>query len=60
MEKFEIELTAAEAVWLKDHLKGWWEGSYSGLDEIDYFMPILTIYKALDEAGVVLTDGSEK
>lgn len=60
MQKFEIELTAAEAVWLKDFLKGWWDGGYSGLEEIDSFLPLLTIYKALDEAGVVLTDGSEK
>jgi len=46
-----VTLTKAEADWLADHLNGWWEVSYEGLDEIEYFLPLLTTYKALISAG---------
>jgi len=44
-------LTQAEADWLADHLNDWWEVSYCGLNEIEYFLPLLTTYKALISAG---------
>jgi hypothetical protein len=46
-----ITLTKIEADWLADHLGEWWQGGYSGIEEIDYFLPLLTTYKALVTAG---------
>ena len=46
-----VTLTKAEADWLTDHLGDWWQFGYSGIEEIDYFFPVLTTYKALIEAG---------
>jgi hypothetical protein len=46
-----ITLTKAQADWLADHLGEWWQGGYSGIEEIDYFLPLLTTYKALVTAG---------
>lgn len=44
-------LTQAEADWLADHLNGWWDVAYGGLDEIEHFLPLLTTYRALISAG---------
>lgn len=55
-EKITIELTAAEAKWLMGQLGDWWEVSYSGLDELELFMPLLTIYQTLRDAGVERPD----
>ena len=46
-----VTLTKVEADWLTDHLGDWWQFGYSGIEEIDYFFPVLTTYKALIEAG---------
>jgi len=46
-----LTLTKAEADWLADYLGGMWEVSFSGIDELDYFLPMLTTYKALIDAG---------
>ena len=46
-----VTLTKAEADWLTDHLGDWWQFGYSGIEEIDYFFPVLTTYKALVNAG---------
>ena len=46
-----VTLTKAEADWLTDHLGDWWQFGYSGIEEIDYFFPVLTTYKALIAAG---------
>jgi hypothetical protein len=46
-----VTLTKAEADWLANHLAEWWEGAFSGIDEVDYFLPLLTTYKALATAG---------
>jgi len=46
-----VTLTKAEADWLTDHLGDWWQFGYSGIEEIDYFFPVLTTYKALISAG---------
>ena len=46
-----LTLTKADADWLAEHLAEWWQGSFSGIDEIDYFLPMLTTYKALITAG---------
>lgn len=46
-----VTLTKVEADWLTDHLGDWWQFGYSGIEEIDYFFPVLTTYKALVEAG---------
>ncbi len=46
-----VTLTKADADWLTEFLGDWWQGSYSGIDEVDYFLPILTTYKALVSAG---------
>lgn len=50
-QQITLTLTQAEADWLADHIGGWWECSYSGIEELDYFLPMLTTYKALIEAG---------
>ena len=46
-ETITVTLTKAEADWLTDHLGDWWQFGYSGIEEIDYFFPVLTTYKAL-------------
>jgi len=46
-----VKLTLGDADWLTDYLGGMWEVSYSGIDELDYFLPMLTTYKALINAG---------
>ena len=50
-ETITVTLTKAEADWLTDHLGDWWQFGYSGIEEIDYFFPVLTTYKALVAAG---------
>lgn len=50
-QRITLTLTQAEADWLTDHLGDWWQMGYSGIDEIDYFLPLLTTYKALINAG---------
>lgn len=50
-ETITVTLTKAEADWLADHLGEWWQGGYGGIEEIDYFLPLLTTYKALINAG---------
>ena len=50
-QQITVTLTLADADWLADHLNGWWEVSYGGLDEIEYFFPLLTTYRALISAG---------
>jgi len=50
-ETITVTLTKAEADWLANHLAEWWQGAFSGIDEIDYFLPLLTTYKALVTAG---------
>jgi hypothetical protein len=50
-ETITVTLTKAEADWLTDHLGDWWQFGYSGIEEIDYFFPVLTTYKALIAAG---------
>ena len=50
-ETITVTLTKAEADWLTDHLGDWWQFGYSGIEEIDYFFPVLTTYKALINAG---------
>jgi hypothetical protein len=50
-ETITVTLSKAEADWLADHLAEWWQGAFSGIDEIDYFLPLLTTYKALINAG---------
>ena len=60
MSEFTITSTERDAVWLKDHLRDWWEVGYSHLEEVDYWLPLVTIYKALDDQGVVLPKTGEK
>ena len=50
-QRMTVTLTQGDADWLADHLGGYWECAYSGIDELDYFLPLLTAYKALIEAG---------
>lgn len=50
-QKITLTLTQAEADWLADYLGGMWVVSYSSIDELDYFLPMLTTYKALINAG---------
>lgn len=50
-QRITVTLTQGEADWLADYLGGMWEVSYSGIDELDYFLPMLTTYKALINAG---------
>lgn len=50
-ETITVTLTKAQADWLSDHLGEWWQTGYGGIEEIDYFLPLLTIYKALITAG---------
>jgi len=50
-ETITVTFTKAEADWLTDHLGDWWQFGYSGIEEIDYFFPVLTTYKALIAAG---------
>lgn len=46
-----VTLTKADADWLAVYLGDMWEVSYSGIDEVDYFLPMLTTYKALISSG---------
>jgi len=50
-----ITLTAKEAAWLIDQLADWWEVGYCGLEELDYWLPLITTYKTLEDAGVKRT-----
>ena len=50
-ETITVTLTKAEADWLTDHLGDWWQFGYTGIEEIDYFFPVLTTYTALVAAG---------
>jgi hypothetical protein len=46
-----ITLSKADADWLAEFLGDWWQGAYAGIEEVDYFLPILTTYKTLISAG---------
>lgn len=50
-QRITVTLTQGDADWLANYLGEMWEVSYSGIDELDYFLPMLTTYKALINAG---------
>ena len=50
-QRITVTLTKGDADWLAGYLGGMWEVSFSGIDELDYFLPMLTTYKALINAG---------
>ena len=54
-DKITIELTASEAEWLINEVADWWEMGYSGLEEVEYWLPIVNTYLALERAGVKRT-----
>jgi hypothetical protein len=49
--KTAIFMTNEEAKWLEEHLRDWWEGGFSGLDEVDLWLPQVTLWRTLRDAG---------